>query len=223
MATTTVEHYPGPALRLAYADPVYVGCSGRYDHPAASVWDDVERHGALMRQLNRDYDGWALSASAPSLLKLAALVPDGARVGVWVKPFAAFKRNVRIAYTWEPVIWRPARDSSAAGAPVGRDHIAEVITLRRGLVGAKPERVCSWVLDLMGYVPGDSVVDVFPGTGSMGRAVAARERNERRARRSIRYAECQCGCGAALEWAGVGRRPLYASAACRVRAHRRSA
>jgi len=33
--------------------------------------------------------------------------PECVRVGAWVKPFAAFKRNVRIAYTWEPVLFKP--------------------------------------------------------------------------------------------------------------------
>jgi hypothetical protein len=69
------------------------------------------------------------------------------------------------------VLFKPGRDSSKLGAPVGRDHIAESITLRRGLTGAKPERFCRWVLDLMGYVPGDTVDDLFPGTGVMGRVI----------------------------------------------------
>jgi hypothetical protein len=92
-----------------------------------------------------------------------------------VKPFAAFKRNVRIAYTWEPVIFMPGRDRSKEGASVGRDHMAESITMQKGLPGAKPEKFCSWVLDLMGWMPGDEVADLFPGTGVMGRVSAKRQ------------------------------------------------
>lgn len=50
-----------------------------------------------------------------------------------------------------------------------KDFIVEPITMKRGLVGAKPERVCRWILDLLHVVPGDEVVDLFPGTGVMGR------------------------------------------------------
>lgn len=160
-------------MKLAYADPPYVGCSKLYpEHPESHVWDDPNKHIELMHQLAADYDGWALSASAPSLRDILWRAPAGARVAVWVKPFAAFKRNVRIAYTWEPVIFEPARDSSKDGAPVGRDHLSEPIALRKGLTGAKPEAFVRWMLDLLGYVDGDTVYDMFPGTGIVGRVLA---------------------------------------------------
>lgn len=162
-------------MKLAYADPPYLGCCKLYGHEHGDdgrCWDEMETHRLLIARLHSEWDGWALSASAPSLLDLSSVVPPGARVAAWVKPFAAFKKNVRIAYTWEPVIYRPARDSSKDGAPVGRDHLSEPITLKRGLTGAKPRRFCEWVLDLMGYVQGDEVDDLFPGTGIMGEVVA---------------------------------------------------
>ena len=153
---------PHSVKRLAYADPPYVGCSKFYDHPDAARWDDPAAHVALMAELEAGYDGWALSCSTPSLRDLLPGAPTRARVAAWVKPFAAYKRNVRIAYTWEPVIFAPGRDRSADGAPVGRDHLAEPITLERGLVGAKPALFCRWVLDLLGYLDGDNLADVFP-------------------------------------------------------------
>jgi hypothetical protein len=161
-------------VRLAYADPPYLGCSRFYDHIDAARWDDPEAHRALMVWCEDRYDGWALSCSTPSLRELLPLAPPRARVAAWVKPFAAYKRNVRIAYTWEPLIFAPGRDRSADGAPVGRDHLAEPITLERGLVGAKPAAFCRWVLDLLGYVDGDELTDLFPGTGIMGRVLAQR-------------------------------------------------
>lgn len=161
-------------MKLVFADPPYLGMGKLYpEHPEAHVWDDPERHRQLIDSL-ADYDGWALSLSATSLPVLLPMCPPGVRIASWVKPFAAFKRNVRIAYTWEPVIFTPGRDSSRDGAPVGRDHLAQPITMQRGLPGAKPERFCSWVLDLLGYTPGDEVIDLYPGTGVMGRVVAAR-------------------------------------------------
>jgi len=162
-------------MRLAYADPPYLGKGNRYDDtPEASTreYDDVAAWERLAERLD-GFDGWALSMNGTNLHPLLPLFPD-ARIAVWVKPFAAFKRNVRIAYTWEPVLFVPGRNSSADGAPVGRDHLSEPITMRKGLVGAKPERFCSWVLDLIGWVPGDELVDIFPGTGVMDRVVRAR-------------------------------------------------
>src|SRR5271165_6838079 len=135
-------------MRLAYADPPYLGCGHLYpEHPDAKEWDDPWRHAELLAAMNADYDGWAYSLSSTSLQAILPLAPPGVRVAAWVKPFAAFKANVRIAYTWEPVLFRPGRDSSAEGAPVGRDHLAEPITMQKGLVGAKPERFCRWVAD----------------------------------------------------------------------------
>ena len=128
-------------MKFAYADPPYLGCCRRYEHRHQEpwgCWDETDEHEALMLRLDREYDGWAYSCSSTSLQELLPLAPAGVRVAAWVKPFAAFKRNVRIAYTWEPVLFRPGRDSSKAGAPVGRDHLSQVITLKRGLTGAKP-------------------------------------------------------------------------------------
>lgn len=158
-------------LRFAYADPPYVGCSHLYpEHPNSADWDDPLLHIALAEKLDAEFDGWALSCSVPSLGVLFAGMPEGVRVASWVKPFAAYKRNVRVAYTWEPVIWKrtaPRRE----GEPVGRDHLSCPIALRRGLTGAKPEAFCRWVLMLLGWKQGDELVDWFPGTGVMGKVV----------------------------------------------------
>jgi hypothetical protein len=157
---------PFTALTFAYADPPYVGCSHLYDHPDAARWDHPDEHCKLARDLDYDYDGWALSCSTPSLADLLPRMPDGTRVAAWVKPFAAYKRNVRVAYTWEPVLWRrtaPRRD----GEPVGRDHLSCSITMRRGLTGAKPEPFAAWLRVLLGYLEGDEIVDLFPGSGAI--------------------------------------------------------
>lgn len=161
-------------MKFAFADPPYLGCCKLYDHyhPDGLCWDDLDTHRALLLRLETGYDGWAYCMTSTSLPELLPFAPAGVRVAAWVKPFAAFKRNVRIAYTWEPVLFWPGRDRSADGAPVGRDHLSEPITLRKGLTGAKPAKFCSWVLDLMGYVSGDEVIDLYPGTGVMGRVLA---------------------------------------------------
>lgn len=162
-------------MKFAYADPPYLGCCKLYDHyhPDGRCWDDLETHRLLIERLKADYDGWALSLSAPSLEHIQPLCP-GVRVAPWAKTFAAFKKNVRIAYTWEPVLFVPGRDSSVDGAPVGRDHLCAPITMRKGFTGAKPRVFCDWVLDLLGWVPGDELDDLYPGTGVMGSVIKAR-------------------------------------------------
>lgn len=163
-------------MRFAHADPPYLGCCKRYDHyhPDGFCWDNPATHHQLVLRLLAEYpDGWALSCSTPSLRHILPLCPDTARVAAWVKPFAVFKRNVRNAYTWEPVILYGGRVSSKDGAPVTRDHLAESITLKRGLTGAKPERFNRWVLDMLGYIDGeDTLDDLYPGTGGMAAVLA---------------------------------------------------
>lgn len=44
------------------------------------------------------------------------------------------------------------------------------ITLRRGLTGAKPEKVCHWAFEVVGARPDDVLDDLFPGTGAVSRA-----------------------------------------------------
>lgn len=46
--------------------------------------------------------------------------------------------------------------------------LPQPITLKKGLTGAKPEKFCDWVLDLLNAQVGDEIVDLFPGTGVMG-------------------------------------------------------
>lgn len=90
------------SLRIGYADPPYPGCAKLYkDHP--DYGGEVD-HAQLVRRLEADYDGWVLHTSSVALADVLALCPKGVRVMAWVKPFAAFKRNVSVAYAWEPVI-----------------------------------------------------------------------------------------------------------------------
>ena len=164
-------------MRFAYADPPYFGCCRLYDHfhPDGKCWDDLDTHRDLIGRLTADYPGgWALSLTSVSLRDILPLCPSGVRVAAWTKPFAAFKRNVRVAYTWEPVILSGGRISSSDGATPCRDHLAESITLKRGLTGAKPHRFNQWVLDMLGFIDGDTLDDLYPGTAGMARALDER-------------------------------------------------
>jgi hypothetical protein len=174
-------------MRFAYSDPPYYGCCALYNHhhPDGRCWDDIDTYRLHVETLTTDFpDGWALSASSPSLRVLLPLCPPDVRIGAWVKSFCAFKRNVRPAYAWEPVIFRGGRNpvnghshpppEKNGKQTTPKDFIIEPITLKKGLTGAKPERVCSWILDLLNVGAEDEVVDLFPGTGIMGRVAMAR-------------------------------------------------
>lgn len=158
-------------MRLAYADPPYIGCAHLYkDHPDYAGEVD---HAQLIERLEDEFDGWVLHASA-TLTSEATIAPlvlkTGARKCAWVKGFAAFKRNVPVAYAWEPVYIKPARKPVVSKRQVNRDWIQESITLRKGLTGAKPEAVCHWAFELLGARPEDELHDLFPGTGAVTRA-----------------------------------------------------
>ena len=158
---------------IAYADPPYIGCAKLYaDHPDYAGEVD---HAELARTL-AGYDGFVLHLSAPTLYKVETYLRDAGvtdyRVMQWVKPFAAFKRNVSVAYAYEPVIVSPARKPVVRKGLdiVYRDWIAESITLKRGLTGVKPEKVCRWAFAMVGAEPGDVLDDLDPGTGAVTRA-----------------------------------------------------
>jgi hypothetical protein len=85
----------------------------------------------------------------------------------WTKTFASFKPNVNPAYAWEPVIVCGGRPRTREQLTV-RDWVACPITLRRGLTGAKPREFCDWLFQVLNLEPQDELVDVFPGSGSVG-------------------------------------------------------
>jgi hypothetical protein len=162
-------------VRIAYADPPYPGQAKKHyeDHPdyAGEV-----NHVHLIRGLDTEYDGWCLHTSSVALPDVLAMCMEarvsGFRIMAWVKPFAAFKRNVSVAYAWEPVLVKPARKPVVSGRLVMRDFISESITMKRGLTGAKPEKVCHWLFEVMGAEPDDAFFDLYPGSGAVSAAWA---------------------------------------------------
>jgi hypothetical protein len=168
-------------MKFAYADPPYLGCGRLYakHHAEALIWDDPKTHQALVERLVVEFlDGWALSLSSPSLRTILPMCPPDVRIGFWGKSFVTYKKGVRPCYASEPLIyWRgrnPPRFKHAppekgGKATTPKDFIVCPITLKKGLTGAKPEKFCEWVLELLNVQPGDEVHDLFPGTGIMGR------------------------------------------------------
>ena len=163
-------------MKIGYADPPYYGCGKLYadQHVDALLWDRQGEHRKLIHRLQNDFDGWVvhLSATPSSIALYSDIVKDmeGVRFCSWVKGFAAFKKNVSVAYAWEPVIIKPARKPVVSKRQVNRDWIQESITLKRGLTGAKPAAVCHWAFELAAAHPDDELTDLFPGTGAVTEA-----------------------------------------------------
>tara|TARA_R110000824_G_scaffold197027_3_gene380331 strand:+ start:9705 stop:10241 length:537 start_codon:yes stop_codon:yes gene_type:complete len=163
-------------MRFAYADPPYFGCGKKFykkHHDKANIWDSIDAHQHLIEQLS-DYDGWSMSLSSSSLRQILPLCPEGVRVAAWVKPFAVFKKGVNPVYAWEPVIFYGVRKRGLEVQHC-KDWVSANITMKKGLPGAKPQAFCDWILDMLGFESGDSIDDLFPGTGAMSEALTRRK------------------------------------------------
>lgn len=170
-------------MKLAYADPPYIGQAKRHykNDPSGIPAQEVD-YPALIEKLLTEYDGFALSLSAPSLRIIDLLIhgPDpkhpknlDVRTAAWVKPHCSWKPWNNVAYTWEPVKFRTVRIKGERPTP--RDHIVANSTRQRGTHGAKPDEFCAWILGLIGYKPErDTIEDMYPGSGAFTRAVERR-------------------------------------------------
>lgn len=162
------------SMTFAYADPPYLGCGAKlYSgfHEDAAIWDDPETHAALITRLCDEYpDGWVVSLHVPSLPVYLTFTPPDARIGAWVKTYHQIRPHT-VQFAWEPVIWRGGR-KEIKRVPMIRDWLAANATSQRGLPGAKPEQFNRWVLDLLNYQDGDTLHDLFPGTGGMASVLA---------------------------------------------------
>lgn len=161
---------PRARFSIAYADPPYPGQAKRHYGKENTYAGEVDH--VQLALLLRQYDGWALSTSSAALPMVLPIFHDlPVRIGAWVKPFAIFKPGVNPAYAWEPVIFKPARSGvdrfGGRNARTVRDWCSTNVTLKRGLVGAKPQGFCDWLFDLLGMEPDDQFADLFPGTGAV--------------------------------------------------------
>jgi hypothetical protein len=161
-------------VRYAYADPPYLGLADKFYgrlHPEAAEYDDPATHQRLIDRLCGEFpDGWAMSLHSPSLRAILPMCPADVRVMAWVKPFASYKKGVNPGYAWEPVILRGGRRRTDGSELTVSDYCAVPITLRRGFIGAKPERFVWWVLAALGVQRDDEFIDLFPGSGAVSRA-----------------------------------------------------
>lgn len=160
-------------LRVAFADPPYPGLAHYYrDQPTYAGEVD---HVALIDRLRNEFlDGWALSTSSAALRELLPLCPHDARVCAWVKPNAPSPKTYGLHSRWEALIVVPARRLQ----PGMSDWLLSSPARLGGetLIGRKPLAFCAFLFRALGLRPGDELVDLFPGTGIVGRAWAEASR-----------------------------------------------
>lgn len=163
----------GAPLRLGVLDPPYPGLARRYYRAHRDFAGEVD-HRALLEHARRDFHGWALSTSAkavPAILGLCRELELDVRVGSWVHQF----RRTRSAHplsSWDALIYAGGRREITDDQPP--DSLVCTTRARTSnpdhVPGEKPPAWCVWVFRLLGARAGDELVDVFPGSGSVGRA-----------------------------------------------------
>jgi hypothetical protein len=153
---------------VAYADPPYPGKAAKHYRRHADYAGEVSYADLIARLVYEFPDGWALSCNSTNLRELLPMCPPDVRVAAWVKPFATIKKGVDPRYSWEPVLFRGGGPKDCASA--FPDWIKAGNVQGIGFVGAKPEVFCFWVFRLLRMRPGDTLVDLFPGTGAVSRA-----------------------------------------------------
>lgn len=156
-------------MRFGFADPPYPGLSKKY-YGKREV-----NHQYLIIQLIRDFpDGWVLCTSSDALQELMRLCPIGVRISSWVKgsrPGVTYKARS----SWEPVIIWGGRPNKLGPTEKLDDSLVMHIGGRQrkhpgSLVGMKPAGFCEWAFRQLGARQGDELVDLFPGSGAVGRA-----------------------------------------------------
>jgi hypothetical protein len=165
-------------MKFAYADPPYFMQGKRLYapfHDEAHHWDSQEKHQELIEKLENNYpDGWALSCNPADLSWMLPLISSKVRVCAWTKSFHQIRPKVNVQYSWEPVILSEGRIIRGR-KPMVRDHLVCPIAMKKGLPGAKPDRFCDWILDLLGYDEiEDQIDDLFPGTYGIDAAIKRR-------------------------------------------------
>jgi hypothetical protein len=159
---------PGtPPGRFLYLDPPYVGTSAKYYSDQPSFAGEVDHDKMIAEAQAGDWIGWALSCSVRSLRQLLPICPEGARVCAWTKPIGVPPVTFGLHNTWEPLIVVGGRLCQ----PGIRDWLcAQPARLWGDLPGRKPVAFCAFLFDALGMLPGDELVDQFPGSGAVARA-----------------------------------------------------
>jgi hypothetical protein len=154
-------------LRLAYADPPYPGKAGLYPEG-----EEVD-HRALVARLVAEFpNGWALSTSASALQAVLLLCPADVRICSWHRQIRR-TRSRRPLSAWEPLIVHGGRELPTNVTQTATDALAyagRYRTFPGAMTGMKPPQFAVWMFAQLGALPGDELVDLFPGSGAVSRA-----------------------------------------------------
>ncbi len=187
-------------LRLAYADPPYPGKAMLYrDHPDyAGEVDHAVLLSRLARYDGWALSTSA--AAVPVIAALCVAQDLEPRLAIWVRPprphatariltgfeavlFVPARRVImpggrrRRDHRLVDLPVAPAGDRAVARIPLLRvtDVLVGVAprarpTLPTSIVGMKPPAFCEWIFRLLGALPGDTLDDLYPGSGLVGRS-----------------------------------------------------
>ncbi len=154
---------------FAYADPPFPGLAAKYYRSEQSYRGEVDHRDLILSLTAAGYAGWALSTSSKALRDVLPLCPPRARVCAWVKPIGVPRAAYGLHARWDALVVVGGR----LRRPAVRDWLRAQPARGWGkLPGRKPLAFCAWLFDCLGMVPGDTLVDLFPGTGMVGRAWA---------------------------------------------------
>jgi hypothetical protein len=174
-AGATLSRLGGPARRFAYADPPYPGLARRYYADRAEFTGEID-HAELISRLGSSFDAWALSTSAEALPSILPLCPYGTRVAAWFRGERPTDSYSPLG-AWEPVLYFGARHQPSrvdAGLPRRVDALVHVarprLTDPRRRIGQKPAAFYAWLFQLLGAIPEDEFVDLFPASGGAAMA-----------------------------------------------------
>ena len=153
-------------MRFAYADPPYPGKAGYYPEQR-----EVD-HPSLIDRLRRDYpDGWALSTSSEALRDVWIDCPE-CRLYIWVR-MCRVVRSVAPLHSWEALLVSAGRPRRQAVVSDLRDVLiyqGRYWGFPGALVGMKPPEFAVWMFRLLGACQGDTLDDLFPGSGAVTEA-----------------------------------------------------
>lgn len=159
-------------IRVAYADPPYPNRARLYRRHR-DYGGEVDICELVAKLIHEFPDGWALSTSSEALGSVLRFCPASCRVAAWFRgerPTVAFHP----LSAWEPVVYCGGRARKVLPDRRRTDALVAFSRPRRTetnpVIGAKPAAFCYWMFDLLGLLPGDELVDLFPGTGGVSRA-----------------------------------------------------
>lgn len=165
---------------FGYADPPYPGLARRYYKTA-----EVDHH-ELVKRLVADYpDGWALSTSSKAMLDVGEIIVRKLR-RVRIRPVRPLRTLVWIKGPHPGDAWH-SRDAYEVVFVYGgrphrlskREQLDNVLLMSTNarqpthpgaLVGMKPAGFCEWLFRQLGAMRGDTLDDLFPGSGAVTRA-----------------------------------------------------